>query len=143
MKIMDAARYVIYLSYSTKYGSLTPLKLQKILYLAQGWSYVWDDTELFEDEFEAWRYGPVNLEVYSEFKRYGRAELPEFEGRSDVRMTQSEQETLEAVWDAYASWDAYALVELTHHQTPWLEHYEDGYGHITNMDIKNFFQSTF
>ena len=143
MKIMDAARYIIYLSYNAQRGSLTPLKMQKILYLAQGWSYVWDNKALFADEFEAWRYGPVNLDVYSEFKKYGRREIPEFEGRSRVPMTQLEEETLEAVWDAYASWDAYDLVELTHHQEPWLDCYDNGYGHISNIDIKHFFQSTF
>ena len=31
--IMDAAKYLIYLSYNLKVRSLTPLKLQKILYL--------------------------------------------------------------------------------------------------------------
>ncbi|WP_207662233.1 type II toxin-antitoxin system antitoxin SocA domain-containing protein [Anaerobutyricum hallii] len=45
------------------------MKLQKILYLSQGWSYVWDDRELFLEEFEAWKYGPVNLEVYQYFKK--------------------------------------------------------------------------
>lgn len=34
--IMDAAHYLIYLSYHEKRGSLIPLKLQKLLYLAQG-----------------------------------------------------------------------------------------------------------
>ena len=42
MQILDAAKYVVYLSYSVKSRSLTLGKLQAILYLAQGWSYVWD-----------------------------------------------------------------------------------------------------
>ena len=58
--ILDAARYFVFLSYGRKQYSLTPLKLQKILYLAQGWSYVWDNHAAFPDEFEAWQYGPVN-----------------------------------------------------------------------------------
>lgn len=143
MDIVDAARYTIHLAYNVKGGSLTPLKMQKILYLAQGWSYVWDDTALFDDEFEAWRYGPVNMEVYDVFKKYGRDEIPAFEGNDSVRMTKAERETLEAVWDSYATWDAYALVELTHRQTPWLKNYTNGVGHISNMDIKQFFQSTY
>ena len=36
--IMDASRYLVFLSYHKLQGSLTPLKLQKLLYLAQGWS---------------------------------------------------------------------------------------------------------
>ena len=36
MQILDAAKYVVYLSYSVKSRSLTLGKLQAILYLAQG-----------------------------------------------------------------------------------------------------------
>ena len=85
MNIMDAAHYLVYLSYHDKRNSLTPLKLQKLLYLAQGWSYVWDNRPLFLDEFEAWQYGPVNLEVYDYFKRYRRSEIPAFEGENPER----------------------------------------------------------
>ena len=63
LKIRDAAKYLISLSYGDECYSLTPLKLQKILYYAQGWSYVWDGVPLFEEEFEAWQYGPVNRQI--------------------------------------------------------------------------------
>lgn len=58
MQILDAAKYVVYLSYSVKSRSLTLGKLQAILYLAQGWSYVWDDIPLFEEEFIAKESAP-------------------------------------------------------------------------------------
>ena len=64
--ILDAARYLIFLSYGRKKYSLTPLKLQKLLYLTQGWSYVWDNKPAFVDDFCAWQYGPVNERVYSQ-----------------------------------------------------------------------------
>ena len=51
IRIMDAARYLIYLSYHDS-DRITPLKLQKLLYLSQGWSYVWDDVPLFADQFD-------------------------------------------------------------------------------------------
>ena len=75
ISIMQAAKYLVYLSYKNKRGAFTPLKLQKILYFAQGWSFVWDDKPLFEGEFEAWQYGPVNTEVYSHFRKYGRGSI--------------------------------------------------------------------
>ena len=61
--ILDAARYLIFLSYGEKKYSLTPLKLQKLLYLAQGWSYVWDNRPVFSDDFCAWQYGPVSVRM--------------------------------------------------------------------------------
>ena len=58
MTIMDVARYLIYLSYHDGNNySLTPLKLQKVLYYVQGWSYLWDNKPMFAEVFEAWQYG--------------------------------------------------------------------------------------
>ena len=141
--IMDAAHYIVYLSYHVKRGSLTPLKLQKILYLAQGWSYVWDDMPLFEDEFEAWQYGPVNAKIYEYFRKYGRNEIPEEEGRNNIPFGNNTiEDTLEAVWEKYAPCSAFELVELTHNQEPWKQAYSRGCV-IRNRDIKRFFQSTY
>ncbi|MDR1166980.1 MAG: DUF4065 domain-containing protein [Deltaproteobacteria bacterium] len=45
-------------------SELTPLKLQKELYFAQGWHLAYHDVPLFEDPIEAWKYGPVVSSVY-------------------------------------------------------------------------------
>lgn len=140
--IIDAAHYLVYLSYHVKRGSLTPLKLQKLLYLSQGWSYVWDGIPLFQDEFEAWQYGPVNLRVYNWLKKYGRQEIPEFEGEFYEFYNLNDKETLDAIWNNYCSYSAFELVELTHAQEPWQIAYENNVT-IKNQDIKSFFQSTY
>ena len=139
--ILDAARYLIFLSYGRKKYSLTLLKLQKLLYLAQGWSYVWDNSPAFVDDFCAWQYGPVNERVYETFKKYGRSEISEMEGRSRIA-DESVRETLEAIWLEYGKLTAYDLVELTHSQTPWKNAYSNGL-RITNISIQTYFQSTF
>ena len=115
--------------------------MQKLLYLAQGWSYVWDDVPAFPDEFEAWQYGPVNEKVYEFFRKYGRNEIPEREGCSFI-FDSDVRETLKAVWNEFGKKSAYDLVELTHRQRPW----QYAYSHhqkITNNSIKDYFQSTF
>ncbi|XCP86915.1 type II toxin-antitoxin system antitoxin SocA domain-containing protein [Roseburia hominis] len=139
--ILDAARYLVFLSYGRKKYSLTPLKLQKLLYLAQGWSYVWDDKAAFPDEFEAWQYGPVNEKVYETFRKYGRSEIPEREGNDFLRDFDV-KETLAAIWNEYGKKTAYELVDLTHKQKPWRDAYSRG-TKITNSSIKQYFQSTF
>lgn len=139
--ILDAARYLVFLSYGRQQYSLTPLKLQKLLYLAQGWSFVWDGKAAFRDDFEAWQYGPVNERVYETFRRYGRSEIPRSEGRCFL-MDSDIQETLKAVWIEYGRMTAYDLVELTHRQQPWRNAYAHGI-RITNDSIKQYFQSTF
>ena len=139
--ILDAARYLVFLSYRRSKYSLTPLKLQKLLYLAQGWSYVWDNRAAFPDEFEAWQYGPVNEKVYEAFKKYGRSEIPEKEGRNFLK-DHDVRDTLVAIWDEYGKMAAYELVDITHRQKPWKYAYSRGLK-ITNDSIKKYFQSTF
>lgn len=139
--VLDAARYFVFLSYERRQYSLTPLKLQKLLYLAQGWSYVWDGRAAFDDEFEAWQYGPVNEKVYETFKKYGRSEIPKREA-IDTLTDFNVEETLIAIWDEYGRRTAYDLVDLTHQQEPWCVAYANG-TKITNNSIKQYFQSTF
>lgn len=141
INILDAAKYFVYLSYQEYRASLTPLKLQKILYFAQGWSFVWDNFPLFSADFEAWQYGPVNSEVYNYFKKYGRNEIPEMEGISRI-CDDDAKETMNIVWRNYGSYSASELVELTHKQLPWKIAYENN-TRITNNDIKQYFQSTY
>ena len=93
--ILEAARYLVYLSYQEDRHSLTPLKLQKILYLSQGWSFVWDNKELFPEDFCAWEYGPPNEKVYETFKKYGRSEISAAEGIPGV-VDKDARDTLDA-----------------------------------------------
>ena len=141
ISILQAARYLVYLSNKKNNSILTPLKLQKLLYLAQGWSYVWDDKPLFDEDFEAWQYGPVNTEVYYCFCKYGRGVIPMHEGKADINDLDA-RETLDAIWRDYAAYSAFELVELTHSQDPWKN---AGYWHqvIHTEDIKRYFQTTY
>src|SRR5215510_7158653 len=50
---------------------LTPMKLQKLVYFAHGWSLALTGVPLIKDAVEAWRYGPVIPALYHEFKHNG------------------------------------------------------------------------
>ena len=55
-----------------KHGDLiTNLKLQKLLYFAQGWFLALYDTPLFKEEIQAWIHGPVVATVYHSYKGFG------------------------------------------------------------------------
>ena len=141
ISIMQAARYLVYLSYEKKRSILTPLKLQKVLYLAQGWSYVWDNSPLFIEDFCAWQYGPVNLQIYNYFQKYGRNVIPYNEGSANI-VDYDSKSTLEAVWDQYSLYSAYDLVELTHSHDIWKSAYYNN-TIISKEDIKQYFQATY
>ena len=52
--------------------SISPLKLQKLLYYIQAWHMVYFDKQsLFDEEPEAWVNGPVYRQIYDEFKDLG------------------------------------------------------------------------
>lgn len=95
-----------------------PLKLQKLLYLAQGFSFAFYDKELFSEEIEAWVHGPVVKSVYQEFREYKYNpidivfKLPEF--------NQDTLDVLNYVKNNFSKYDSKFLEEMTHNQEPWM-----------------------
>lgn len=111
-KAMDIAKYFINELHPE------PLKLQKLLYFAQGFSYAFYDKELFNDDFEAWVHGPVIPSIYHEYKSYEYNPI-------DLNYTLKEFsndviDLLEYVKKNYAKYDAKYLEEITHKEEPWL-----------------------
>lgn len=141
MQILDAAKYVVYLSYSVKSRSLTLGKLQAILYLAQGWSYVWDDIPLFEEEFIAKESAPgiINKTMLQYFKGYLRwlNEIPETYGCIPA-MTEDEKETLEIVWTTYSDKNVFQLGDMIKKQKIWKDGEKLNKGKIGDYFKKNY-----
>ena len=52
--VFDVAKYIL-----DRYGAMSAMKLQKLIFYCQAMSLVWDDVPLFENEFQAWVKGPV------------------------------------------------------------------------------------
>ena len=95
-----------------------PLKLQKLLYLAQGYSYAFYDRPLFNDELEAWVHGPVVRKVYNIFKNYQHNSIDtnfEIEELDDEA-----KDVLNYVINHFAKYDAKYLEKLSHEQEPWI-----------------------
>ena len=67
--IKKVARYIA-LSLLTKQMTVSPLKLQKLLYYAQAWSMVFfgRQRQLFADVPQAWVNGPVYPTIYNMWK---------------------------------------------------------------------------
>lgn len=106
---------------------LTNLKIQKLIHIANGWNLTFCGQPLFNDQIEAWPYGPVVPSVYQEFKHYGAGSLcqtdfaPSLEGKTN--------EVLESVWKSYGGLSAVKLVAMTHgSDSPWNQVYRGGIG---------------
>ena len=61
--VFDVAKYIL-----DKYGEMSAMKLQKLVFYSQAMSLVWDDVPLFNEEFEAWAKGPVCRELFNAHK---------------------------------------------------------------------------
>lgn len=95
-----------------------PLKLQKLLYLAQGYSYAFYDRPLFNDELEGWVHGPVVRTVYDIFKNY---QYNSIDTNFEVEELDDEaQDVLNYVIKNFAKYDAKYLEKLSHEQEPWI-----------------------
>lgn len=103
---------------SLEYGDLiTNLKLQKLLYYTQGWYLAFYDEPLFEEDFEAWVYGPVLVSQYQRFKDYGSG--PILFDPDDVNLPQEIKEHLDETLQVFGGFSAFQLALMTHNEKPW------------------------
>ncbi len=57
---------------------ITPMKLQKLIYLVYREYLKKTKNPLFSERFEAWQYGPVLSRVYSQFKKYKSSSIKDY-----------------------------------------------------------------
>ena len=140
---LDIARYVIW--YCNERGYVVSnLKLQKILYFIQAQFLVFNENHepCFRDQIEAWTFGPVVPEVYRQYRLYGNAHIPSLDNEEDFGLiAKNDSEMIDEVVYECAGYTASQLVELTHHQSPWIDAFGNGRNTpITNESIRNFFE---
>lgn len=58
--------------------SVSPMKMQKILYFIYRDYLQRTHQKLFGDNFQTWKYGPVVTSVYDEFKSFGASAITRF-----------------------------------------------------------------
>jgi uncharacterized phage-associated protein len=121
-------------------NDLSNLKLQKLLYYAQGWSLVYLGTPLFSEKILAWQHGPVVAEAYQDFKNLGREAIRPEHIQADLPKESQIIDLLERVYATYAVYSAWGLREMTHEEKPWKETYHKELGgEITLDSLRAFF----
>ena len=120
-------------------NEMTHLKLQKLLYYAQGWALVDLGYPLFHNEIRAWEHGPVVVDAYEDLKKFKREILkPECIEAGSESLSEEEEQFLTKVYDVYGIYSAWGLRELTHEEDPWKDNYP--FNEIKEADLKAFFQ---
>lgn len=132
--IIDYAHYVIGHP-SLQEKGISPLKLQKVLYYIKIWGLV-SDTEVFPEQFVKWDHGPVNAEVYQEYRKNGSNPIP-IENDMKSSGVAIPKEFTDFIIESYAAFNAFALSALTHRENPWKETFKNQV--ITDESILNFY----
>lgn len=121
--IHDIADYIISrVKSEDKNASLINLKLQKLLYYVQAWSYGIYNKPMFTGDFEAWIHGPVNRSIYDRFnaKKYLYSEI-NLDDRLNTNVTLSSEdaEFVNFILENYLKYSGAELERLSHSELPW------------------------
>lgn len=145
-KVQDVADFFIQLANEDKEAhDMTNLRLNKLLYFAQGHYLAMYDEPLFEEDFQLWEFGPVVRCIYDEYKSLGSSPITKYEDMDEKRpFTDKEQSLLFDILVNYADYTTSELVNLAHKKgSPWELNFEKGVSSIplTKEDMKKYFKN--
>lgn len=108
MNKFELAKYI-----AGKYpSSVSPMKLQKLMYYCYAWQLV-AKKKFFEATFEAWPHGPVDPEIYDEYKGFGKNPI------TIADTPQIKETIIDFILDSYSVYSAIELSKTTHEEKPW------------------------
>lgn len=111
--------------------AITNLELQKILYIAQMFSYGKRGKPLFDNSIEAWDYGPVVPEVYHKLKFVGNGAIPSFMFPSETCVSEENKVFISHVSEMVNGLKGWELVAITHRiGGAWQSTYRPGVKHL-------------
>lgn len=110
----DVAKFIL-----ESLGEISAMKLQKLVYYSQAWSLVWDEEQLFDEDFEAWANGPVIRPLYLKHKGMFKVNASMFEQASTDALSSVQKDTINKVIEFYGDKTAQWLSNLTHKEEPW------------------------
>jgi len=119
---------------------LSIMSLLKLTYIAHGWFLEMRGQPLFDNEIEAWQYGPVIPEVYHSFRRKGVVVSEMLEGQ---QVPEELSGFLEQIYSGYAGLSPFQLSDMTHQEGgPWdrARKREGWYAAISNADILDHYR---
>jgi uncharacterized phage-associated protein len=108
----DVAAYIL-----DQRGSMSAMKLQKLVFYSQAWHLVWEEQPLFEEGVEAWANGPVVRELYARHR--GNFAVSKWSVGDPSTLTDEERSSIDAILEHYGDKSAAWLSEATHREDPW------------------------
>lgn len=134
----DVANYFLTLNDEEVGELISNLKLQKLVYYAQGFHLAIADEPLFIDTIEAWAHGPVVPALYHEYKEYGAGVIPIPDDFDPETINSETRSLLDEVYNVFGQFSGWKLRNMTHDEPPWKEAYA-GDKVISKKSMKKYF----
>lgn len=115
METLQLAQYIV--NRCQRYGTVSPLKAQKLLYYVKAWGHVAGQL-LVPGGFEKWDHGPVNRDVYHAYKQYGEEPIPFLKVPKEPKG--EKKKLIDFISTCYAQFNALTLSSMTHEEEPWI-----------------------
>jgi uncharacterized phage-associated protein len=121
LSALDVANYFLFRAEREDQELLSNLKLQKLVYYAQGIHLAMHGKILFRDRIEAWDYGPVVPELYHLYKEHGAGGIPAESDFDPSGIDKNTLDFLDEIFDAFGQFSAIRLMEISHKDKCWKE----------------------
>jgi uncharacterized phage-associated protein len=133
-----------FLEIAREHGTeLNSMKLEKLVYFANGWNLAIKGKPLIDEQVEAWSYGPVIPSLHYEFRQFGNEKITEpartyqlakddgaeeNDGlvvlvpslRDDPGNAEFTEALLARIWEVYGKFTPIQLANMTHNEdAPW------------------------
>ena len=145
---INVANFVIDLGIHSN-QPVTNLKLQKILFFLQGYSLHEYGRKLIDGNFSKWKYGPVEEEVYFNYKENGSSTINSMSAtvttsetggviHRPIKLSGNSFEDKEVFQkltnftEKLLEKDAWELVDLTHQHASWINYKKEIYCYDAN-----------
>lgn len=112
------AKYIIWHEWEAK-RPVSNLRLQKLLYFIQAYFIIIKNEPLFKDKIYGWECGPVVLEIYEKYRKYGSMIIQNIEAYSDPPIFKKDKELIDLMLEECASKSNTELLNITLNQLPW------------------------
>jgi len=114
--VIDVAKYIL-----ETCGEMTAMKLQKLTFYVKAWELVWDEEELFKEEFQAWSNGAVSPVLYDKHRGTFKV-TPELFNDGDInKLSANQKENIDKVIEFYGKYTAQQLSDINHQEDPWIK----------------------
>jgi uncharacterized phage-associated protein len=118
---------------------ISNLKMQKLLYYAQGFHLAMFNEPLFHEPIYAWTHGPVVAEAYARFKQYGSGPIPRPTEIDHSAIDVEKWEFLDEVYNVFGQYSAWKLRNMTHDEPPWKN--TPSMGVISHESLAEYFKT--